>query len=551
MAKRIPKMLLALLLVMSMLVTLAACGESETKKKYMNMSRDDSGGSESGEVSQESSDDIFHESTSDDFIDNSSDKSDVYEVPNGPSWGEEVEIPDNGGFLERENFGGTEVNVLTHSSWENDYVTYQVDADEEHYDSVVNAIYRRNKFIKEEYGIDINVVYPASGEDLVTMYLTDNMAGMNSYQAIVYPIYYLAPLAAEGFLKDINSIDNGYIRLDKEYWDQTLIKDVAINNKVFFLSGDALLQDDLSTWVMYFNLDLIKEYGLENPYDLVRDNEWTIDKMYEMLQKVELTQGANKSYEPWVGDKWGMVAQTYDFHQFMLGAEQRLVSNDGSVPTLRIMDEENVNTFEKIAGWFMYDTLNIGVADYYGNWDSGIYNNEIQIFTYGNALFMPNSLEKLMCMDFRETAVNYGILPMPKRSSLQENFASGTNSYTFDVIAIPSYLDGELLDATCYALEAMAYFGKELVTPEFYDRTLSFKRLKDDDSIEMLDIIFANRIYDLGSIFNFNSGDPNQGTLYFYTSLVSDRSDAIELLYDQMEYSYLVGIDTLIMQCYN
>ena len=34
--------------------------------------------------------------------------------------------------------------------------------------------------------------------------------------------------------------------------------------------------------VIYFNPALIDSLGLENPYDLVNDHKWTLDKMTEM-----------------------------------------------------------------------------------------------------------------------------------------------------------------------------------------------------------------------------------------------------------------------------
>ena len=95
----------------------------------------------------------------------------------------------------------------------------------------------------------------------------------------------------------------------------------------------------------------------------------------------------------------------------------------------------------------------------------------------------------------------------------------------------------------------MAFFGKQLVTPEYYDRTLTHKRLKDEESVEMLDIIFANRIYDMGSVINFNGGVESEGTLYFYTDLLGDRNDAISSHFETRKASYQAGIDQLVAQC--
>jgi ABC-type glycerol-3-phosphate transport system substrate-binding protein len=35
-----------------------------------------------------------------------------------------------------------------------------------------------------------------------------------------------------------------------------------------------------------FSKDLLREYGLENPYDIVKSGKWTWDKLSEMAKQV-------------------------------------------------------------------------------------------------------------------------------------------------------------------------------------------------------------------------------------------------------------------------
>ena len=144
-------------------------------------------------------------------------------------------------------------------------------------------------------------------------------------------------------------------------------------------------------------------------------------------------------------------------------------------------------------------------------------------------------------LDSLADVISFGLLPLPKRSDLQEDYAAGVNTYSCDVIAIPHNLEGELLDATCYALEAMAFFGKQLVTPEYYDRTLSLKRLKDDDSVKMLDLIFANRIYDMGVLYDPHhltdkvlriTNDNTTGVASHWDEWLNEREDTLEKIND-------------------
>lgn len=51
-------------------------------------------------------------------------------------------------------------------------------------------------------------------------------------------------------------------------------------------------------------------------------------------------------------------------------------------------------------------------------------------------------------------------------------------------------------------LEAMAYYSQDTLTKAYYDVTLTNKYFRDEESGDMLDIIFANRTYDIGYIMN-------------------------------------------------
>lgn len=453
---------------------------------------------------------------------------------------------DVSGFLNPEKVWNEEVNILTFKNESYAFSYCQVDAEEITDEPVNDAFYERNAIIEEKYGIDIKAIYPDTDEDYIQMLKDDMISGSNEFDCIIGQIGYTAPLVLEGLFYDLNELPNDYLHIDEEWWDQTLIDQTSINGNVYFVSGDALVEDDEATWAMFFNKDLANTYGIESPYDIVRDGRWTFDTMHELIQQVSLTHGAQKSFDPSVGDVWGMVAQSYDFLLFMQGAGQTLVDNSGDEPVLRVDDERNISVFMEFTN-MMYDEENVGIADRHGYWED-MYAWETKIFANGNALFMPYSISLVSSPEIRDAEIHYGLLPMPKADDIQDNYTTGINVYHYPIIAIPTS-NVNKLDVTCYALEAMAYYGKELVTEEYYERTLTYKRFTDDDSRDMLDLIFRNRTYDLGTIFNFHGGD-NDGALYFYTGLIGELKTDIVSHYESKKNSYQAGLDTLIEQCY-
>ncbi|MBQ9847858.1 MAG: extracellular solute-binding protein [Clostridia bacterium] len=461
------------------------------------------------------------------------------------SSGTASEVGDTAGFLnEKKDFGGETIKILTYAN--RNFSTCQIAPEELVDEAVSDAFYERNAIIEENYGIKIEVETEDDQNTIADTIRLNCQSNLDEYQAVVTGIVYMAPLGVEGFLYDFNSIDNGYLHLDKEWWDQTIMQDISINDKIWFLSGDALVEDDESTWAIYFNKELIKSYDLEDPYQLVRDGAWTLDKMHELASKVHKQNGSTKSYDPDVGDVWGLLAQSYDYYAFMLGGDQPMVDNTGDEPRLRVDEEENYNTFYTVYD-IMLDDKNTGVADFFGSWNSGVYGQKTQIFANGNALFMPGAISTVSEEVMRNAEIKYGILPMPKRSDLQDDYTTSVTVYWCSVFSIP-LSNVEKLDATCYALEAMAFYGKKLVTPEYYDRTLTYKRFQDDESRDMLDLIFRNRTYDLGGIFNFGDTGGGNGTLYFYTNLLGAKSNAIVSEYEKYSGAYQTALDALIEQ---
>ena len=425
--------------------------------------------------------------------------------------------------LPEKNWGGQTVTLLTLKNGSRNFSETVIPSELTN-EPINDAFYDRNALIEERYGIKLELITCSSANDGLSMVQQDMDSGMQEINIVSLPLTYIAPYGVDGLLYDITSIANGYIHYDSPWWDQAGVRDLTINGKLWFLAGDALVEDDECTWAFYFNKDLVESYQLESPYEVVERGEWTLDNMHEMAKKVHFMNGSAMSYDPADNDVWGLVCQSYDTYMFMLGAGQPMVESSSGLPAFRVVEEENVRTFDTVMS-IMNDADNVGVADHFGRWDSGVYSQETSIFCNGNALFMPAAISSVSGTKMREAEIHYGILPMPKSSELQEEYTTSLNVYWAQVLSIPiSNVDN--LDATCYAMELMAYYGMEKVTPEYYSRTLKYKRFEDEESSTMLDYIFRNRTYDLAAIFDFGTVNSNgAGTLYFYSALLGQRDN--------------------------
>jgi len=102
---------------------------------------------------------------------------------------------------------------------------------------------------------------------------------------------------------------------------------------------------------------------------------------------------------------------------------------------------------------------------------------------------------------FRTEDVTFGILPIPKYDEAQEQYLAPVTTYGTDCISIPKIASD--LERTAIIIEALSCESKYTVQPAYYEATLKGKTAKDVESTEMLDLMFANRTFDLGYMYNW------------------------------------------------
>lgn len=190
---------------------------------------------------------------------------------------------DEGGFPLEEKKWNTTINIITHSQRE--HTAYEFGTNEMTGESVNDAFYERTALIEERYGLSVNVtradvVLGGATEEIENQVLT----GGNTYDLVADGVYSMARLGINEIVWDFNEIDNGYLHLDADYWDQTAVRDLSMGGKLFYITGDAIVSDDSATWVMYYNKSLINEIGLENPVDLVDSGNWTVESFMKCAE---------------------------------------------------------------------------------------------------------------------------------------------------------------------------------------------------------------------------------------------------------------------------
>ena len=95
-------------------------------------------------------------------------------------------------------------------------------------------------------------------------------------------------LAYEGLLYPASDV----IDFSRSQWNQN-VKDLGtINGKTFFFVNEPNNIENL----VRFRPDYLDTYGIENPYDLIKEGKWTTDKYLEIAQKITQLGAANSVY---------------------------------------------------------------------------------------------------------------------------------------------------------------------------------------------------------------------------------------------------------------
>ena len=83
-----------------------------------------------------------------------------------------------------------------------------------------------------------------------------------------------------------NWYDVPNINFDKPWWISDATNKLKINGKSFYALSDLSFNTLDYTYCMFFNKRILADYGIDLPYQKVRDNEWTIDYLISITKDV-------------------------------------------------------------------------------------------------------------------------------------------------------------------------------------------------------------------------------------------------------------------------
>jgi len=382
-------------------------------------------------------------------------------------------------------------------------------------DPINEAVYERNNKIEEELGVKIVSVNQSAGA-IVNTIKNNVSAQTDAYDLFCVEMSNAFTLARDGCIYNLYEVP--YIDLEKSWWDQNVADTMTIKDKLYFTTGDITILDDDMTMVQLFNKDALAEIKPDvDIYQVVKDKKWTLEYLETLIK--DMNQDLNGDGKADKDDRWGMCLSTADILTWYNAAGEVMVAPDGeggfkfameSTRAIEVMTKSL--DFMLDNKFFRTDQLNATSQD------------ELNSFMRGTVVFRSTIMN--VARQLRPMEMDFGMLPAPLFDEDQERYYSST-SYAIVGHGIPTTVSD--LERTGIITEAMAYYSKQYITPAYYDVSLQGILARDEESREMLDIIFSSKLYDLGYLLNVG------GQQRMPRQLVEANSKAFASKYDEVK----------------
>ena len=413
-------------------------------------------------------------------------------------------------------------------------------------DAIQYAVYLRNSRIQENYNCRIQ---QDSQQGEMTSQLSRAYMNGDGYDLTIILAKSAANAAMQNLLSNLNNMP--MLDLSHPSYDQKSIKELALGDSLYYLSGDMNVSTLEVCGPTIANLDLYEEYVDTfvdvfggNPlyadiYNLVIAKKWTIDTMLKMATtvNVDVDDSDRLALGSQPGDVLGYFAYTGMGVYYFYGSGGRLTEIDEEGNLILAIEKYN-DLFD-----YLFDKFSTKEGSNAGWLPTGYSGPRWNIFSSGRCLFTEMTLFDIRAQLYRAKPFKYGILPNP-------TYEEGTdyNSVVYftncnHLWAIPNKVNNsEVAQQMMNIFAAYSNSAFEDSTMyAYYTRTLYYVTAPDAGSREVMDIIKNSMVYDIALLYDWeNMGSLVLGELTIsarglYAGKVAMQNDIKKVLDDTVE----------------
>jgi len=391
------------------------------------------------------------------------------------------------------DFGGETVTI--HSRGD-DQAFLEIGVEEMTGEPVNDAVYERNAMVSERLNVQLNPIRAEGWEsynNAISSLRASIMAADGAYDIIAGWSARIPSLSLEGLLLDVLPLP--YLDLDQPWWNASAVEELEIANKLYFVTGNIAKTMTSAMFVFAFNQKLATDYELENLYDVVKENRWTIDYVYELSSAAYIDTDGDGTASP--ADNYGLITSCInDADSFLQGCQVSMISRDESgLPFLDVDTERMTTIVEKVYNLYWN---NPGCRAHLSGY------TEREIFVEGRALLVTAAMENV-ASTFAEMEDDFGVLPYPMLDETQGKYGTRVQD-ALSLWCIP--IDAKNPEMSAAVLEALGAQSYRTVTPAYFDVALKNRYSRDEQTAEMMDLIQDSALINFEQLYNESIGNP-------------------------------------------
>ncbi len=354
--------------------------------------------------------------------------------------------------------------------------------------NVTRMIWERNRDIESRY--NISLLTSVRNADTILTEIKQAVASDSYYTDLMMtPLYLTGQFRIADVLMNLRSMP--FLDLDAPYFNRESVSMTTAGYKTYGIAGHANLSPDAFSAV-FFNRDLLTEADMALPYGDVISGTWTWDKFFTYTAAMADVNGTNGTPVTTVGVQRN-ASRLADLI-FISCGNQYVKAEKRTTPKIAFTAEGAafaVETAHKIL------TAPTAVVDE----GADVLSN----FAEGNVLFFVDYLSAMSRLT--DASANWGILPLPTEEAGAEYRTLLSNSEL--IFTVPAnHTNAEMASVVLSALNAGSY-------GYLYDEYVTYgmaNLLRDNDSVNMLDLILDTAAFDFALAFGNSYPDVAAGT---------------------------------------
>ncbi len=383
---------------------------------------------------------------------------------------------------------GTVITVLMRDS---DTWNRELYAESESGDMLNDAIYKRNVKLEEDLNFKFEFIKSPTKEDSQRTIVAEYESGGSSdLDLVLNYAYYSTGAALRDCYANLHDIET--MNVENPWWNQTYVDAATIQDQLYFIIGDLNLSVVDRSLAIYYNATLANDYQLGNLYDVVLDDQWTIDLLLEYTKDTWVDTNQSGTID--LPDKIGIISilgsEAYDGFLSAFGIDILSKDTDGSLEV--IWDTEKVSNAIDYQITLFSDNNGAFLHSNHTELCNKFVNNESLFWLY--TIYASSSTnQSLRSMDSA-----YGLLPIPKYNLDQDQYYT-TAQDAYGIMSVMA--TSRQLNAVGTVFEEWNYRSYMDILPVYCEVIMKTRYLNDVESGMIFDLILDSIKFDTGMVY--------------------------------------------------